>query len=113
MKLRIMAAVAVTMVASGTAFGGGTNPDFVTTINTAPSSADPGDDTPGWEDLYDRWENEDETADGYRVGAIVGYAVGGGLLLTGGVLMVLDWATHRKETPVALRPAPGGLGVTF
>ena len=44
---------------------------------------------------------------------IVGYAAAGALVVTGVVLLVIDSKKGDESETVAVRPAPGGLAITF
>jgi tetratricopeptide (TPR) repeat protein len=61
---------------------------------------------------FERYQNDVLPKD--QALMITGFAVGGALVATGAVLIVLDVLENKEsESAVSLRPAPGGLAVTF
>jgi tetratricopeptide (TPR) repeat protein len=60
---------------------------------------------------YERWKELDGDREGYQIGAIVGFSVGGAALITGITLAVIGHK-KEKEPAVSFVPTPGGFGIS-
>jgi hypothetical protein len=71
------------------------------------------DNFEAWSGLYNRYNKKAEKVENLQAGYIASYAVGGGLVLLGTILIVLDVAHDADENATSIVPTANGVALRF
>jgi hypothetical protein len=69
-----------------------------------------------YESAYEKYEDDRDTAEGYRSAMAASYAIGAGFLAVGTALFIWSLILDRKDesdTPLSVQPIPGGVVGSF